>query len=95
MASQAIAMCIECEWMEKSEDLRNQPLKQIIEEQNVPVPMERWSNSSIMLPTQYLDTMVYYFVFVEADPRRTVTNKGMAALFKLSLSNLHKVVSSK
>ena len=39
--------------------------------------------------------MVYYFIYAEANPDRNVTNKGMVALFKLTPSNLHKLVSSK
>ena len=48
-----------------------------------------------MLPTQYLAAMVYYFVAAEADSTRTVTNKGVATMFKLAPSNLHKLVSGK
>ena len=48
-----------------------------------------------MLPTQYLVAMVYYFVAAEADSTRMVTNKGVATMFKLSPSNLHKLVSRK
>ena len=48
-----------------------------------------------MVPTQYLAAMVYYFVYVEANPEVTVMNKGMAGLFKVSPSNLHKLVSGK
>ena len=67
----------------------------MIESQNVPVPVLRWSESNIMLPTQYLAAMVYYFVAVEVDSTCTVTNKGVATMFKLSRSNLHKLVSRK
>ena len=48
-----------------------------------------------MLPTQYLAAMVYYFVAAEADNTCTVTNKGVAAMFKLLPSNLHKLMSGK
>ena len=48
-----------------------------------------------MLPTQYLVAMVYYFVYAEMSPEVNVTNKGVAALFKVSPSNLHKLVSRK
>ena len=41
---------------------------EIIKEQNVLVPVERWSSSSIMLSTQYLAAMVYYFVYAEMSP---------------------------
>ena len=95
MASQAVEMKLEREHQEKVENLHNQPIGQIIEEQNVPVPVLRWSTSNIMLPTQYLAAMVYYFIYAEANPDCNVTNKGVAALFKLAPSNLHKLVSSK
>ena len=48
-----------------------------------------------MLPTQYLVAMVYYFVYAEMSPEVNATNKGLAALFKVSQSNLHKLVSGK
>ena len=95
MASQATEMRLQREREEKAESLHNQPIKEVIESQNVPVPVLRWSESSIMLPTQYLAAMVYYFVAAEADSTRTVTNKGVATMFKLSPSNLHKLVSGK
>ena len=95
MYSQALEMKLERERQEKAENLRNQPIAQIIEEQNIPVPMARWASSSIMVPTQYLVAMVYYFVYAEANLEVTVTNKGEAGLFKVSLSNLHKLVSEK
>ena len=95
MASQATEMRLQREREEKAESLRNQPIKEVIESQNVPVPVLWWSESSIMLPTQYLAAMVYYFVAAEADSTRMVTNKGVATMFKLSPSNLHKLVSRK
>ena len=95
MASKATEMRLQREWEEKAESLHNQPIEEVIESQNVPVPVLRWSDSSIMLPTQYLAAMVYYFVAAEADSTHTVTNKGVATKFKLSASNLHKLVSGK
>ena len=95
MASQATEMRLQREREEKAESLLNQPIEEVIESQNMPVPVLRWSDSSIMLPTQYLVAMVYYFVAAEADSTRTVTNKGVATKFKLSPSNLHKLVSGK
>ena len=95
MASQVTEMRLQREREEKAESLHNQPIEEVIESQNVLVPVLRWSESSIMLPTQYLAAMVYYFVAAEADSTRTVTNKGVATMFKLSPSNLHKLVSGK
>ena len=95
MASQATEMRLQREWEEKAESLHNQPIEEVIASQNVPVPVLRWSESSIMLPTQYLAAMVYYFVAAEVDSTHMVTNKGVATMFKLAPSNLHKLVSRK
>ena len=95
MAKQATAMKLEKEHEEWAEDLRNTPIEEIIKEQNVPVPVDRWVDSSIMIPTQYLAAMVFYFVYMEANPKVNVTNKDVAEIFKLSQSNLHKLVSGK
>ena len=95
MASQATEMRLQREWEEKAESLHNQPIEEVIASQNVPVPVLRWSESSIMLPTQYLAAMVYYFVASEADSTHMVTNKGVATMFKLAPGNLHKLVSRK
>ena len=88
-------MKLEKEHEEWAEDLRNTPIEEIIREQNVPVLVDRWVDSSIMIPTQYLSAMVFYFVYVEANLKLNVTNKGVAEMFKLSPSNLHKLVSGK
>ena len=95
MARQAAEIRQQREQEEKAEDLRSQPIEEIIVNQNMPVPCERWAKSSIMMPTQYLSAMVYYFVAAEADETRTITNKGVAALFNLQPSNLHKLVSGR
>ena len=95
LASQVMEMRLQREREEKAESLRNQPIEEVIESPSMPVPVLRWSESSIMLPTQYLAAMVYIFVMVEADNTRTFTNKGVATMFKLSPSNLHKLVSWK
>ena len=95
MARQAAEIKQQREQEEKAEDLRSQPIEEIIVNQNMPVPCERWAKSSIMMPTQYLAAMVYYFVAAAADETRTITNKGVAALFNLQPSNLHKLVSGR
>ena len=95
MSSQAAEMKRERERQEKAENLQNQPIAQIIQEQNVPVLVTRWASSNIMGPTLYLSAMVYYFVYAVANPETTVTNKGVAGLFGVSPSNLHKLVSGK
>ena len=95
MSSQAAEMKRERERQEKAENLQNQPIAQIIQEQNVPVPVTRWVSSNIMGPTLYLSAMVYYFVYAVANPETAVTNKGVAGLFGVSPSNLHKLVSGK
>ena len=72
MTMQALEMKLEREQQEKAENLCNQPIRQIIEEQNVPVLVEQWLSSSIMLPRQYLAAMVYYFVYAEANPDQSM-----------------------
>ena len=95
MTSQALEMKFQRERQEKAENIWNQPIGEIIKEQNVPVPVERWSSSSIMLPTQYLVAMVYYFVYAETSPGVNIKKKGVAVLFKVAPSNLHKLISGK
>ena len=95
MVSQVMEMRLQREQEEKAESLCNQCIEEVIESQNVLVPVLRWSESNIMLPTQYLAAMVYYFVAAEADSTCTVINKGVATIFKLSPSNLHKLVSGR
>ena len=95
MSSQAAEMKLERERQEKAENIRNQPIAQIIQEQNMPVPVARWASSNIMSPSLYLAAMVHYFVYAVANPDMTVTNKGVAELFGVSPSNLHKLVSGK
>ena len=95
MANQVAEMRQQREQEEKAQDLRNQPIEAVIMNQNMPVPCARWVKSSIMMPTQYLAAMVYYFVAAVADETRTITNKGVAALFELQPSNLHKLVSGR
>ena len=93
MAKQSTAMKWEQEREERVGNLRNTPIEEIIRVQNMLVPVEHWVKSNIMIPTQYLAAMVYYFVYTEGNPHLTVTNKGVAEKFQLSLSNLHKLVS--
>ena len=95
MPKQAMAMKLEKEREEWAKDLRNTPIEEIIKEQNAPVPVDRWVDSSIMILTQYLAAMVFYFVYTEANPKVNVTNKCVAEMFKLLPSNLHKLVSGK
>ena len=95
MAKQATAMKLKQEREERAENLRNMPIEEIIKEQNVLVPVECWVQSSIMILMQYLAAMVHYFVYAEANPHLTVTNKGVATFFQVSPSNLHKWVSGK
>ena len=50
--------------------MKGQPIEEIIEQQNIPRPMDRWVNSSILLPTRYLAAVVYYFVYGQADVKK-------------------------
>ena len=73
---------MEREWQEKMLEMCGQPMELIIAEQNICRPVERWENLIIMLPTRYLAAMVNYFVYAEADPKRTVMNKVVMDLFQ-------------
>ena len=95
MARQVAEIKQQQEQEKKEEDLRGQPIGEVIMKQNMLVPRARWAKSTIMMPTQYLAAMVYYFVAAVADETRTITNKGVAALFELQPSNLHKLVSGR
>ena len=96
MVTQVVQMDYKWERQEKTEEMKGQPIEEIIEQQNIPRLIDRRVNSSILLPTQFLAVMVYYFIYGEANvENKSMSNKGVADLFKLVLSNLHKLVSGK
>ena len=82
-------MKTERERCEKAEQLRGLPIEDIIKEQNMPRPVERWVESKIMSPSAYLAVAVYYFLFSMVDQKKAVANQTVADLFKVSKSNLH------
>ena len=94
MITQAAGMRTEREQCEKAEQLCGLPIKDIIKEQNMPRPVERWVESKIMSPSAYLAAAVYYFLFGMVDQKKVVANQTVADLFKVSKSNLHRITSS-
>ena len=94
MMQQAAMMKSERERREKAEQLRGLPIEDIIKEQNMPRPVERWIESKIMSPSAYLAAAVYYFLYV-VDQKKAVANQMVADLFKISKSNLHRITSGR
>ena len=93
MMQQAAMMKTDCERREKAEQLRGLPIEDIIKEQNMPRPVERWVESKIMSPSAYLAAAVYYFLYSVIDQKKAVANQAVADLFKVSKSNLHQIIS--
>ena len=94
MMQQAAMMKSERERREKAEQLRGLPIEDIIKEQNMPRPVERWIESKIMSPSAFLAAAVYYFLYV-VDQKKAVANQMVADLFKISKSNLHRITSGR
>ena len=77
------------------EDMKNMKIEEIIIEQNLPTPLDRWKDSKVLLPTRYLAAAVHYFVYSQADQAKPMTNKFVAAKFNLSPSNLHRIITGR
>ena len=88
-------MKTECERQQKAEMMRGQLIEEIIKEQTMPRPVERWAKSKIMSPSAYLVAVVYYFLFNTVDQKKTVANQAVAEQFKISKSNLHRITSGR
>ena len=95
-AKQMIAQQKETEeWARSHEDMKNMKIQDIIIEQNLPTPLDRWKDSKVLLPTRYLPAAVHYFVYSQADQANPMTNKFVANKFKLSPSNLHRIITGR
>ena len=95
MMRQASSIKTECERQQKAEMMRGQPIEEIVKEQNMPRPVERWAESKIMSPSSYLAAAVYYFLFNTVDQKKTVANKAVVDQFKISRSNLHRITNGR
>ena len=93
MLQQAATMKSECERQQKAEQMRGLPIEDIIKEQNMPRPVERWAESKIMSPSAYLAVAVYYFLFNTIDQKKTIANQAVSDKFKVSRSNMHRITS--
>ena len=80
MMQQVAMMKSDRECCEKAEQLRGLPIEDIIKEQNMPRPMERWVESKIMSPLAYLVAAVYYFLYSVVDQKKAVANQVVADL---------------
>ena len=71
----------------------NVKIEEIIIEQNLPTPLDRWKGSKVLLPTRYLAAAIHYLVYSEVDEAHPMTNKHVAEKFALSPSNLHRILT--
>ena len=95
-AKQMITQQKEAEERARSrEDMKNMKIEDIIIEQNLPTPLDRWKDSKVLLPTRYLAAAVHYFVYSQADQANPMTNKFVAHKCKLSPSNLHRIITGR
>ena len=81
--------------MRSRDEKRNTQIEEIIIEQNLPTPLDRWKGSKVLLPARYLAAAVYYSIYSQADQEHPLTNKLVADTFKLSSSNLHWIVTGR
>ena len=93
MLQQAATMKSECECKQKAERMWGLTIEEIIKEQNMPRPVERWAESKIMSPSAYLAAAVYYFLFNTVDQKKTIANQAVSDKFKVSRSNMHRITS--
>ena len=93
MLQQAATMKMEREHQQKAEQMRGLPIEDIIKEQNMPRPVERWAESKIMSPSAYLAAAVYYFLFNTVDQKKTIVNQAVSDKFKVSRSNVHRITN--
>ena len=68
---------------EMREELKNMDIEEIVALQNLPIPLERWKNSKILLPTQYLAAVTHFFVYSQAVQNAPMTNKFVAQKFNV------------
>ena len=80
---------------EIKEELKATDIKQIVAEQNLPTPLERWKESKVLLPTRYLAAATHYFIYSQATQEAPMTNKLVAKKFNVSLSTLHRITSGR
>ena len=61
----------------------------------MPRPVEHWIESKIMSTSVYLAVAVYYFLYGVVYQKKAVANQMVAELFKISKSNLHRIIGWK
>ena len=80
---------------ELREEMKNMNIDDIVAEQNLPTPLQRWAKSKILLPTRYLAAATHYFIYSQAVQVWLMTNKAVAKKFNVSLSSLHRITSGR
>ena len=83
------------EQVRSREEMRNTKIEDIIIEQNLSTPLQRWKGSKVLLPTRYLTAAVYYFIYSQVDQASPMTNKYVLDKFALSSSNLHRIITGR
>ena len=92
MLTQAAEIKSDRERQQIIENLKGQPIEEVIDEQIMPRPVLRWAESKILSPSSYLAAAVYFFLY-NTDQKKTVANQVVADLFRVSRSNLHRIMS--
>ena len=83
------------EQVRSCDEMRNTRIEDIIIEQNLPTPLERWKDLKVLLPTRYLAAAVHYFVYSQVDQANPMTNKFVLDKFDLSSSNLNSIITGR
>ena len=95
MLTQAAEMKSDRERQQRMENLKGQPIEEIIDKQNMLRPVLHWAESKILSPSSYLAAAVYFFLYNTVDQKKTVPNQAVADLFGVSRSNLHRITSGR
>ena len=95
MLTQVAEMKSDREQQHRMENLKGQPIEEIINEQNMPRPVLCWAESKILSPSSYLAAAVYFFLYNTIDQKKTIPNQAVADLFGVSRSNLHRITSGR
>ena len=62
------------ERVRSQEEMRNTKIEDIVIEQNLPTPLQRWKGSKVLLPMRYLVAAVYYFIYSQVDQANPMMN---------------------
>ena len=69
MLTQAVEMKSDRERQQRIENLKGQPIEEVIDEQNMPRPILHWAESKILSPSSYLAAAVYLCLYNTVDQK--------------------------